>query len=678
MKTDLSMIGPAWVQCNILCTKAAFLAISRDMKKLPMDAHATNGTIYPQCEGRGRRIGERAREAIVFALFFLWLWQAVGPHLLFHGAGVITNFPSFYTTWDFFLEHTAYPGGPTEYLSAFLSQLFYYPWLGAMVVTLQAWGLCLCVAYLLKAAGLGLWRAVRYAPALLLLVLYGRYTYHFPTTLALLAALGLACGLVATGRRWPGRPVRLGVFLAASLVCYVLTGGAFFIMTLVYVLWECLFVKDWRAGSICAVLAAAIPYAVGVLGFGVSLPDTYTRLLPFSWRTLYYLPRRRQITVVYILSGLVPAILGAGGIGCLAWDRFRQGRVEGRRRSKKGAGRWNGLARIMASTSRVGWFVRTALVTCAVAAVAVLSWDTKERTRFAVDYYAYHKRWPEVLAAARKNPDNFLVIHAVNKALYHTGRLGSEMFQWPQQPSHLLLTRSPYKRLFWQSFDVYLDLGLVNLAENALTESLEAFGDRPMILRRLATVNLIKGNLGTAKVYLGALSQTLFHKDWANAYLRRIETDPQLSGDREIQDLRSMSLDRDRPTVRLPEEQMLSWLLEKDPENRMACEYLESWFLLTKQLPKFMESVGRLKAFGCTELPGHYEEAMLIYAYGSKKRLELQGFKPSSQLQRRTAEFSRIVSQDATDRQAALNRVKREHPGTYFCYYLCVQPETGR
>ena len=459
-----------------------------------MDAHATNGTMRPRCEGdglgdrqhgNGRRIGERAQEAIVFTLIFLWLWLAVGLHLLFHGAGVITNFPSFYTTWGFFLDHTAYPGGPTEYLSAFLSQLFYIPWLGAMVVTLQAWGFCLCMAYLLEAGGLGLWRAVRYVPAMLLLVIYGRYTYHFPTTLALLVALGLACGVVATGRRRPGRRVRLGVFFAASLACYVLTGGAFLVMALVYILWECLFVKDWRAGSICAVLAAAIPYGVGVLGFGVSLPDAYTRLLPFSWRTLYYQPRSRYITVIYVMAGLVPAILGTRGIGRLAWDRFRQGRIKDRHRSRRGTGPRNSLTRIRASTSRAGWFVRTALVTCALAAVAVLSWDTREKTRFAVDYYAYHKSWPDVLAAARKNPDHLLVMHAVNRALYHTGRLGSQMFEWPQQPDHLLLTRSPDKRLFWQSFDVYLDLGLVNLAENALTESLEWLGDRPTILQRL-------------------------------------------------------------------------------------------------------------------------------------------------------------------------------------------------
>jgi hypothetical protein len=597
---------------------------------------------------------------------------------------VITNFPSFYTTWGFFLEHTSYPGGLTEYLSAFLSQLFYISWLGAMVVAFQAWGFCICVGYLMEAAGLGIGRAARNVPAMLLLVVYGRYTYHFPATLAVLVALGLACGVVAAGRRWARRPARLGVFFAASLVCYVLAGGAALILALIYVLWECLFVKVWRAGWICAVGAAAMPYVVGALGFGASLVDAYTRLLPFSWRVLYYQPRSRYITVVYALTGLVPVLLGVGGVGRLVRAWVQRHRAKGRPRTQRTTGRSYGLSRIKASASgivgqgRTGWWVRTAVAIVALAAVAVLSLDTRERTRFAVDYYAFHKRWPDVLAAARKDPDNLFVMHAVNRALYHMGRLDREMFQWPQEPAALLLTRSPYNRVFWQSFDVDLDLGLVNMAENALTESLEGLGDRPMILQRLVVLNLIKGHPDTAGVYLGALSQTLFYKDWAKAYLQRIETDPQLSGDREIQTLRSMTLDRDRPSVRLPDEQMLNGLLDRNPENRMAFEYLETWFLLTKQLTKFMEPIGRLKAFGYTELPRHYEEAMLIYVYGSRKRIDIQGFKPSDQLQQRAAEFGRIMAQFGTDRRAAMDQIRTRYPGTYFYYYFCVQPEKRR
>jgi hypothetical protein len=631
-----------------------------------------------------RRGRARLQEAVVFALFFVWLWKAVGLHLIFHGAGAITNFPPFYTTWRFFLEYTTYPGGPTEYIAAFLSQLFYYPGLGSLVVTLQAWGLCVCVGYLLDSVGLGMLAAVRYVPSLLLLVIYGRYTYHFQTTLALLFALAFACGLVAAGRRWPGRPTRVCVFIVISLVCYGLAGSAMLVCALVYSLWQWMILRDRLAGLILAAAAAAIPYGVGVLGLGVSLPDAYTQLLPFSWRVLYYQPRSRYVEMVYLMVALVPAVLAAAGLVRAAVGDVRPPSEDPAKGQHRKARQANEPAGIKAAVSALtgagwtGWTGRTLAAACILAAVAVASLDPREKARFAVDYYAYHRMWPEVLTAAQRAPDNHFVMLAVNRALYHTGRLGSEMFQWPQRPDDLLLTQSEYKRVFWQTFDVYLDLGLVNLAENALTEVLEGLGERPMILQRLATVNRVKGNLGTAKVYLGSLSHTLWHRDWALSQLKEIEADPTLAGDPEIQSLRSMALDKDRPTVRLPEEQMLSWLLEKNPKNQMAFEYLQSWLLLTKQLKRFVEPIGRLKDFGYQELPRHYEEATLIYAYGSRKRVDLEGFKPSSQLQQRAADFSGVLAQYNTDRAGALARMQGQYRGTYFYYFLCVQPERAK
>ena len=298
-------------------------------------------------QGSGGRVARRVQEALVFSLLYVWLWQEVELHLIFHGAGSITNFPSFYATWRFFLEHTAYPGGLTEYLSAFLSQLFYYSWLGAAVVTFQAWGFRLCIAYLLDAAGLGVWRALGYVPAMLLLVVYGKYTYHFPTTLALLIALCLACAVVAVVQRWPRRTAHIIVFGVVSLACYGLLGGAFLAFALICVIREGLFVKDWRCALSYAVSATAIPYLVGVLGFGVSRVDAYTQLLPFSWRVLYYETRSRYVTMIYVLYGLVPAVWVAGGVGRLVWGWFRHRAAKGPTgaRQERDSGRAPGRSR---------------------------------------------------------------------------------------------------------------------------------------------------------------------------------------------------------------------------------------------------------------------------------------------------------------------------------------------
>jgi len=93
-----------------------------------------------------------------------------------------------------------------------------------------------------------------------------------------------------------------------------------------------------------------------------------------------------------------------------------------------------------------------------------------------------------------------------------------------------------------------------------MTECLEGLGARPMVLQRLALINMVKGNSGSAKIYLGALSKTLFNNDWAKQYLDRLETDPDLSTDKYIQHLRSICLDKDCLTHSLRKERTLSWL----------------------------------------------------------------------------------------------------------------------
>jgi len=244
------------------------------------------------------------------------------------------------------------------------------------------------------------------------------------------------------------------------------------------------------------------------------------------------------------------------------------------------------------------------------------------------------------------------------------------MFSWPQDPDHLFLSDKKYKWMYWQVFDVFLDLGVVNLAENDLTECLEGIGERPMVLQRLALINMVKGNLDSAKIYLGALRKTLFDADWAKHYLDLLETDPNLSADEHIQHLRSLSLDKDCLTFSLFKERTLSWLLEKNSQNRMAFEYLMAWYLLNKNLNKFVQNLGRLQDFDYRELPTHFEEAALIYVYGTGKPIQLDGYQSNPEKRRQIEEFSRLLNSYGRDKKAAFNELSRKFRNTYFFYYM--------
>jgi len=459
-------------------------------------------------------LGRLLQSFLFFILFYLYLWFYVDLRLMYHGAGIITNFPVFYKGWTFFMPFLTYPGGPVEYLSAFLSQFFYYSWAGALVVTVQAWLLSVCVDNLLKAANLPRIRWICFILPILLLVLYTRYAYYFATTMALLTALLIACLYIKLTLLRTKTLSCLITFLSLSVILYYLAGGAFLHFAVVCAIYDLIFRFRWKMSLFCLLFAAVIPYVMGLLIFRVSILDAFCNSLPFSWKILYYEVRKRLVTIVYLLYLLLPLTLFVFGILQILWKRlhFVKGRNKKKHRNKSS----NLLLKIFSMyrhSLKFKWAVESLLLIAMAGSVVFFSRNENLRTRFKVDYYSYHKMWPELLTSAQHNAEDPFIAHAVNRALYNVGRLGYDMFSWPQNPDYLFLSDKKYKWLYWQIFDVFLDIGIVNMAENALTECLEGIGSRPMVLQRLALINMVKGNLGSAKIYLGKLSKTLFHAD---------------------------------------------------------------------------------------------------------------------------------------------------------------------
>ena len=624
-------------------------------------------------------VGGVLQSFLFFILFYLYLWLYVDLRLIYHGAGIITNFPVFYKGWRFFLPFLSYPGGPVEYSGALLSQLFYYSWAGAIVVAVQAWLLSACIEYLLRAANLTRIRLICFIPPILLLVLYTRYAYYFETTTALSIALLSACLYIRMTLSRTTTFSFLSVFLLLSVILYYLAGGAFLLFAVVCAIYELIFRSRWKMSLFYLLSAAVVPYVVGLLVFRVSIIDAFYNSLPFSWKIQYYEVRKRQVTIVYILYLLVPFTLFVFGILQTVRTRlhFLKGRTQKKRRKKSSNLIFKIFSRYRQSP-KLKWAVESLLLIAIAGSVVLFARDENLRTRFKVDYYSYHKMWPELLSCAQHNAEDPFIAHSVNRALYHVGRLGFDMFSWPQHPDYLFLSDKKYKWMYWQIFDVFIDIGVINIAENALTECLEGLGGRPMVLQRLALINMVKGNSGSAKIYLGMLSKTLFNSDWAKHYLALLETDPGLSTDEYIQHLRSLCLDKDCLTHSLLMEKTLSELLEMNNKNRMAFEYLMARYMLNKHLGKLVQNLARLHDFGYKELPTHYEEAALIYVYGTRKPFNLSGYPPSPEKRKEIEDFSRVLSSYGRDKQAAFKELSEKFRNTYFFYYMYAHSETNK
>ena len=606
-------------------------------------------------------IGRTSRSLIFFVLFYLYIRFVVDLRLIYNYTEVITNFPVFYKGWAFFRGSLSHPGGLVEYTGAFFSQLFYIGWAGALVVTIQAWLMSACFGCILKAVNLSHLRLLRFTPPILLLIIYTQYTFHFITTMTFLVTLIFICLYLRITHSLPSKTGRLIVVLVLSVILYTIASGAYLLFAVLCAMYELLFRRQCLLGLLYLLSAAVIPYVEGVLIFGVSIIDSYSDLSPLSWKILSFDNRRKLIVIIFILYSLLPLTMLASGF----WQIIQK--------SKK-INRLNTLLTKMKfniNSLVLKWIIES-LVLLAIASTAVFfSYDKEKKTVFVTDFYAHQRMWPQLLRAARYYPDNYFVVNAVNRALYHTGRLSYDMFSWPQNPATLFLSTKKYEHASCKKSGIYLDIGLLNMAENALTESLEGLGERPSILKELALINMVKANYDSARIYLGALSKTLFYDDWANNYLERLKSDPDLSEDKEIQSLRLLSMEKDYGFTSLKNiEVTLLQLLEKNRQNRMAFEYLMSWYLLNGRLDKFVQNLDRLDDFGVSQFPRLYEEAMLIYVFSVRKPINLRGRQISTESRHRFDGINQVLNDYGKNKQAAYNKLAKDYRNSYFFYYV--------
>jgi hypothetical protein len=302
-----------------------------------------------------------------------------------------------------------------------------------------------------------------------------------------------------------------------------------------------------------------------------------------------------------------------------------------------------------------------------------------------MNYLSRRKDWPEVLKLGHRLPKNIYNIycnHDINRALYHAGRLGYDMFCFPQNPHAILLTHEQVESSMTQLklCDTFIELGNVNYAEKLASEFLAAEGRLGMVLEQLAWINIIKGQNNTARIYLNALRKDLIYRNKASSILNGLKDG--FEPDKAVTIERIGSYIRRDGNPRLYTEsieEMLTGLLRHNPYNRMAFEYLMACYLLAGQFEGITANVERLADLGYQEIPTLYEEALLIYQgmHGRKPTLNELKIKPETI--ERYNRFVRVYkTMQPRNRQRVLPQLAREFGTSYFFYYtFTVSRQTG-
>jgi len=528
--------------------------------------------------------------AVCAVLFFLYSWLRVEPCLRYHHSA-----PVFLLAPSFFHRFVGYPGGLLEYAAAFLAQLDCASWLGALVWTGLGGLILLATHHLLRRTTGVCSPLVLLGPMFLLLWLHGRYDLP-ATSLAtgLLAALGL--GLAYAAQPWDRPWLRLAVCWAFAASLFYLA-GLYPCLLLVAI---CVLFELRARGRRWLGLGCLLSCLMAPLG-QVCLADAYRPLLPKPPGQGWTLAAVAALYLFYPLAA-----------GVLAWHGKRAASAPSPGRVSAPAGARDGGARseraggqgriIWAGALVVGW------------ALIWLTFDGEHKRAIQISYYTEQRQWHKALAPGasihRANAET-----AINlvRVLYHAGRLSEDLFSFPVATGFELLPGlSSGLECCRAQAETLFELGQVNLAEHFAHEALETEGERPQTLMLLARINVLKQRPQVARIFLSVLRQIPFQRARADTALRRLEAGREGPADLELAQIRPRLVTTDQPSHALPAEPLLRQLLLASPKNQMAFEYLMAHFLLTRQPDKLLAELGRVDDFGYSNLPRHYEEALLL------------------------------------------------------------------
>jgi hypothetical protein len=607
--------------------------------------------------------------AVALLAGWLYLWLRVDPSLIYHSQRRAEWFPAPPCERVFASDFVARPGGPVHYAMGYLSQLYFWPALGAGVLAAVAGLLVIASSGYLERTFDRTPRVLHLVPALLIALPFAGYSNGLGPALAVLTA---TAGAWAYARLSEGPPaLRLGAFLALTVACYWVAGAASLLMATLCLLHEAL-ARRWAAALACLCIGAVAPLA-GAYAEGTSIALAYGRFLPGD---AHFDPAGLAVLAPLYLA--LPAITVAGALVRAAASGL------GAEAASEGSGRRQPIL----------WTVCGLILILGLWGAALVVLDSPLIRTFArIDRDLEDAKWESVIGRIEGlDPTRFdrLAAWDLNRALYHAGRLPNEMFRFPQTSDGLMplwreLEAKPMqsesaeapRAAYLKCLDTMYELGRLNEAELVGHEAWEMVGEHPRVMRRLALINVAKGQLPAARAFLRDLVCDPVWGAWSRRVLARLTADPTLSDDAEVARLRRSRVTEDRNAA-MTAEGMLIQLLDSRPDNRMAYEYLMAHYLLTRQLGKFVAEIGRLPQLGYAEMPTHYQEALSLYGFLAMKDMQVPGYPVRPQTEARRKEFFATMESCGGDLGRARQLLAGRHQGSYFFYYFFGPRRTDR
>ena len=220
------------------------------------------------------------------------------------------------------------------------------------------------------------------------------------------------------------------------------------------------------------------------------------------------------------------------------------------------------------------------------------------------------EHWDKVLKLSQKDLYMEEASYCYNLAHAVKGDLGDALFNHSQNHHNsLLFPVSGDQTVFTNCLagEAWFQLGDMTVAEQSAITTLQGSPKHTGVrfLVRLARVNMISGEEAAAQKYLDLLARTLFYGKWARSMMPENRDE---AAKAQIAEARTKLTGKDFVHNSNAPRSVLLGLLEADPGNRVARNYLLCFDLLRYDLDQFIGD------YVPDMIPAHiYQEAVLIW-----------------------------------------------------------------
>ncbi len=598
----------------------------------------------------------------IFSFFFL-----------FFGIDISLQHHFQQTAWRsgklFLNDHLNFAGGPGEYVALIISQFFYIKWAGSLIITATISLISFFVFLTLKKEGKGSHFILLFLPLLQILLLALISDYHFPFSVTFnLFFVSFIIYLSALIKDRLRMKIATDSIIAGIIVYYI-SGGFYFLIFMMSSLFLSL-KKPFRNvilnSALILTATLLLPYLAYKFIFLLSLYGSYIRSTPdlavmlrYTKTPLFYatLAAIPVFILFYKLSG-VKLFLNREKL-----DKNKKGQIQ------------NQTVSFISSVKKQFLAISFILISLASISFFVLnsSFRPDEKIKLQIDYYAYNQDWDKVieLSGKVKEYDRMVNFH-FNRALCQKGQMLEKLFSYEQilGTQGLFLDRPFAAEITLPNSDLYYELGNIDESLRLAFEAQTLMPESPRVLKRLILNCIILGNEKAALTYLNALGEIPVEKKWVQKYRTMID-EPGAIYEDEIVNKRNELYKTEG--IRVTPRTKLLALLEHNPENKAAFEYLVAFDLMEHDLNAFLDDLELLPRFQYDKLPLLIEEAIILYGSQRPNIQSLFRYNVSSSTLDRFRKFVSATNANKGNREKA-KQATGEFRDTYWYYVLFLSP----